>query len=166
LTLPTVSRLSTQSQYAIATARAIIHDGGIADLVDLYFDQGFWRRAHIAPRWLRLGTGLSGPWTVTLYFRTGDDGRFKELPYITEIQTVAASDPVFQWKAVGRLIQLDSQNLQATFRIRPDRPGLRPFLLRAHSPTELISKLIRGELLHIGGTLENESLIIETVEHP
>lgn len=164
MTLPTVSRLSTQGQYAFATARAIIHDGGVADLVDLYFDQGFWRRAHIAPQWLRLGTKLSGLWTVTFYFRTGVDGRFKELPYVTTIRTVAASDPVFRWEAAGRLTQLDPQTYRATFRIRPDRPGLKPFLLHANSSKELMSKLIRGELLHISGTLENELLIIKTAE--
>ena len=164
MTLTTVPVMSVHGQYAIAQARAIIHDGGVADLVDLQFDAGFWRLARIAPEWLRLGKALSDTWRVTLYFRTGADGRLKEMPYITTIRSVEDHDPVFSWSAVGRVVQFDSGSGWVTFRVRPDAPAIKPFLLRAIVPPVLMDMVIGDRQLRLTGTLWDERLLVEQID--
>jgi len=164
LTLPPVPVTPIQGQYAIAYARAIIHDGGVADLVDLEFEAGYWRRAHIAPEWLRLGGALSGTWLVTFYFRTGPDGRLKEMPYVTAIRRVEAHDPSFVWQALSRLILINSASGQATFRVRPIVPSIKPFLLTAVLPVELQDGIQRDRHYHLTGTIEAERLLIVTID--
>jgi len=154
--------MSTHGQYAIAHARATIHDGGIADLVDLEFDAGYWRRAHIAPEWLRLGDALSGRWLITLYFRTTSDGRFKEMPFVTAIRQIEEHDPVFAWEAIGRLTLLDPDSGRATFRVRPSAPTIKPFLLTAGVPTALEQHLQRDRQYRLTGRIQDERLLIVT----
>ena len=163
MTLTTVPGTSIHSHYAIAQARAIIHDGGIADLVDIQFDLGFWRRAHIAPEWLRLGPNLSGSWHLTLYFRTGADGRLKEMPYITALREVREDDLSFSWEAVGKLTQIDLEAHWVTFRVRPDSPTVKPFLLRATVPPKLLESVASEGQCRMSGTLQDERLLIESI---
>lgn len=161
LTLPTVSPSIIHGQYAIAYALVTVHDGGIADLVDLHFDQGFWRRAHIAPEWLRLGIHLSGHWQATFFFRTGSDGRLKEQPYVTALRPVSRDDLTFRWEAVGRLIQSDPATGLITFRVSPDIPRVKPFLLRATWAPSHPTALTVGTLYGFWGTLLGEALSAE-----
>lgn len=163
MTLTTVPRTSIHGHYAIAQARAIIHDGGIADLVDIQFDLGFWRRAHIAPEWLRLGPDLSGSWHLTLYFRTGADGRLKEMPYIIALRDVWEDDPSFSWEAMGKLTQIDPDACWVTFRIRPDAPTVKPFLLRATVPPRLLKSVVSEGQCRMSGTLKDKRLLIESL---
>ena len=163
LTLTTVAVMSMNGQYAIAHARATIHDGGIADLVDLQFDIGIWRRAHIAPEWLRLGAQLSGSWHVTLYFRTGPDGRLKEMPYIMALRAVRDNDPSFSWEAVGKLTQVNPDSCWVTFRVRPDSQAVKPFLLQATIPPALIGRFGGSGEHRLTGTLQDERLLIENI---
>lgn len=164
MTLTTVPVMSMHGQYAIAHARATIHDGGVADLVDLEFYAGCWRRAHIAPEWLRLGDALAGQWLITFYFRTGSDGRLKEMPYVTAIRRIEESDPLFSWEAVGRLILVDPSAGQATFRVRPAAPTIKPFLLTAVVPAALQEHLYRDQQYRLSGTLQEERLLIATID--
>lgn len=164
MTLTTVPVMSTHGQYAIAHARATIHDGGIADLVDLEFDAGYSRRAHIAPGWLRLGDALSGRWLITLYFRTAPDGRLKEMPFVTAIRQIEEHDPVFAWEAIGRLTLLDPDSGRATFRVRPSAPTIKPFLLTTVVPEALQVHLQRDQQYRLSGTLQEERLLTATID--
>ncbi|MGY2894699.1 hypothetical protein [Deinococcus sp. UYEF24] len=161
MTLPTVFPPITLGQYAIAFALVTLHDGGIADLVDLHFDQGFWRRAHIAPELLRLGPQLSGRWQATFFFRTAHDGRLKEHPYVTVLRPVREDDRTFYWEAIGRHTQSDSATGLVSFRVSPETPGVKPFLLRATTSRVQPATLDKGTLYGFKGGLVGECLAVE-----
>lgn len=163
MTLTTVSHMSIHGQYAIARAQVTIHDGGVADLVDLEFDGGFWRRARIAPEWLRLGPTLSGRWHVTLYFRTEQDGRLKAKLYITALRRIEDGDPSSAWEAVGRVTQLDEACGRAIIRIRPSAPMVKPFLLWVITPVLLLARMKVGGFYRLDGTVRNQCPLVESI---
>ena len=71
---------------------------------------------------------------------------------------------MFSWSAVGRVVQFDSASGQATFRVRPNAPAIKPFLLRVVVPHGLMDRVSGEEQLRLTGTLRDERLLIETID--
>ncbi|WP_345464194.1 hypothetical protein [Deinococcus carri] len=157
--IPTVPDLP----HALAHALLTVHDSGVADLVDLEFATGLWRRAHLAPHLLRLGERLPGRWTATLFLRTDRHGRLREQLHVVNLQEPVEGTSPFTWSALGRPVELDRDTGRVSLRIIPKPPRVRPFLVTARATPDTMNWLTGAELSHLRGGLEGERLLVEEV---
>lgn len=161
VSLPTT--LPSSFPHAVALGCFTLHDGGIADLVDLELDTGWWLRARLAPHLLRLGDQLVGRWMVTFHFRTDASGQVQERPRV--IRLVPADnthDVPLSWSATGKLIEVNRTADLVRLRIIPPHTRVKPFIITAHAPPHVLDGLQTTDMTHFTGSLQGNVLVAET----
>jgi hypothetical protein len=145
--------------HAIALALLTIHDSKLADVMDLQFDVGFWRRVRLPPQLLRLGEQLPGHWQAALHLRTDHQGRLGEHLHVIDLHPPAPDLLPFVWSAAGRLVEGPGRAELVTVRVSPGQRRVRPFLVSAMVTPQLWSSAEKAAEVTVGGDIQAEVLV-------